>query len=210
MMKKILICLLYAIILASLLTVSGCTKQEAVQEPEIPANYTTFTDEQGLFSISYPPDWEPALSLLQETEQYAKDIIASMNSDIPVNQWYLVFTAGIAFDLGYEPSLNIGIEPMPALVITHNQMVEAEITGIKQTLSDYHEFSRTKTTVGGREATIIEWEATYPQIGKNHILQMLMLVGRNAWVVSCIPPQGEYDRWDQDFQAIVRSLRILK
>lgn len=203
-------CLLSSIILASLVTLSGCNKKETTTEPEIPSNYTTYADEQGLYSISYPPDLEPLLSLLPELEQYTKDIITSMNSDVPTDQASMIFVAGIPTATGYEPSFNIGIEPMPALIITHNQMVEGEITGIKQTLSDYHEYSRVQTTVSGREATIVEWEGTYPQVGKNHNLQMFVLVGRNAWVVTCIPPLGEYDKWGKDFQAIVRSLRILK
>jgi hypothetical protein len=194
----------------SLVAVSACAKKNATPTAEIPTNYTTYTDEQGLFSISYPPEWEPALSILAELEQYTKDVIASMNSDLPADQGSFVFIAGIPIETGYAPSVTIGIEPMPALIFTHSQMIEGEISAIKQTLQDYHEFSRNKTTVGGREATIVEWEGTYPQVGKNHNLQMYILVGKNAWIVSCTPPPGEYDKCGKDFQAIVRSLRILK
>jgi hypothetical protein len=210
MSKKILTWLFSIIILASLVTISGCTKKETAQEVEIPANYTTFTDEQGLYSISYPSDWELLLSLLTELEQYTKDVIASMNSDAPIDQAQFLFAAGVPIESGYAPSVTMGIEPMPAFIVTHNQMVDAEIDAIKQTLSDYHEYSRIKTTVGGKEATILEWEGTYPQVGKNHNLQLYILAGKNAWIIGCVPPIGEYDKWEKDFQSIVRSLRILK
>ena len=131
-----------------------------------------------------------------------------MNSDLPVGKVTYLFAAGLPPD--NTTSVMIAIEPMSTLVFTHNQMVEVEIKGIKQTVTDYHEFSRIKTTVNGREATIIDWEGTYPQVGKKHNFQMLILVGKNAWVVGCNTTPEESSKWKDDFQSIVRSLRILK
>ena len=52
--------------------VPGCAQEEvqkeSIVEPEIPAHFSTHTDEMALFSISYPPDWEPALSVMEELE----------------------------------------------------------------------------------------------------------------------------------------------
>jgi hypothetical protein len=204
-------CLLSIVILASLITLSGCTKKETTPEPEIPTNYTTFTDAAGLFSISYPPDWETALSLIPDVEAAVKDILTAINSDLPVEQAHGIFIAGLPIGGGYYwPNVSIVVESVPGLVVTHNQMVEAETTGIKQLLSDYHQFSRVKTTVGGREATIIDWEGTFPEAEKSHNLDLFVLVGKTVWVVGCTQSIEEFSKWEEDFQAIVRSLRILK
>lgn len=202
--------MLLSILVTGAFSLTACGVQAPVSETEIPAHYTTYTDEVGLFSISYPPDWEPALSQLPDVEAAVKDVITSIESDLPVENVRFIFLAGLPIEAGYAPNVNIVVESMPGVLWIHDKVVEAEITGIKKMFQDYLEFSRVKTTVDGREATIVEWEATIPQVGKNHALQMFILVGKTAWVVSCSPPLGEFSRWKEDFQAIVRSLRILK
>jgi hypothetical protein len=209
-LRCLMVCLLTTIILASLVASNGCAKKTATTTQEIPANYTTYKDEAGLFSISYPPDWEAALSVIPDAEAAIKDVINAVNSDVPIENAHVIFFAGIRRENNYAPNVNIGVEAIPGIVLTHNSLVEAEVTGIKGIIPDYHEFSRVKTTVDGRDATIINWEGTYPQLGKVRCLQMFILVGKTGWAVTCSPPSGEYSKWDQDFQVIMRSLRILK
>ncbi len=203
-------CLLLFYVCTVLITASGCGKKAIINPTPVPVNYTTYRDEVGLFSISYPANWEPALSRLDEFEQYSRELVASMNTGLPPDQGKMIFLAGIPSGTGYSPSLIVGIEPTPWHIMTLDELVEGEMYAAKQMLNDYQEFSRVKTTVDGREAAIVQWEGTYPQVGKNHNLQMYILVGRTAWLVSCTPPLGEYDRWVNDFGTIARSLRILK
>ena len=205
-MKRILL----SILVIGILLLSACGTSAPVSEPEIPPHYTTFTDEAGLFSISYPPDWEPALSLIPDVWAAVKDVITSIESDLPVENIRFIFFAGLPIEGGYAPNVNIVVESIPGVIWTHDKVVEAEITGIKQIIQDYHEFSRVKTTVDGRETTIVDWEGTYPQLGKGRVLQMIVLVGKTAWIVTCTPPSGESSKWAKDFGAVVRSLRILK
>lgn len=211
---KSLSLLLSALCLFSVLSgcgFSGNLSTTTNAEPNIPSNYTTYTDEQGLFSISYPNDWEPMLSIMEEAMNNIKDIINSSNKDIPIEKATMIFVAGLLSEQdSYLPNVNIMIEPMPLLVRNHNQLIEAEVSGVKSVITDYHEISRTKTAVDGREATIIKWEGTYPQLGWSHAFQLFILVGRNGWCVSCAAPEGESDKWESDFQSVVRSLRILK
>jgi hypothetical protein len=208
--------LLSIIVLVSLIAVIGCTKKEAkttkevTTTPEITPHYSTFTDEAGLFSISYPPDWETALFLLPDTEAAAKDIITAIESDMPVGNVYTIFLAGIPKDNGYFPYMNMVVESIPEVEWTHDKVVEAGIAGITQLVPDYYLFSQVKTTVDGREATILDWEGTISEDSKTHVLQMMVLVGKTAWFVTCTPPLEEFSKWEEDFQAIVRSLRILK
>jgi hypothetical protein len=204
------------LIILSVPLVIGCKEQTtsvtepSTPEPAIPAHFTTFTDESGLYSISYPPDWVLALSEIEGLEQAMKELITSIESDAAVEKTTVIFLAGLAIEMGYSPNVNILVESLPEAASTHDKMIEMEVNGIKYFLDDYHEFSRVKTTVGGREATILEWEGTYPQLGRQHQLQMFILVNKVGWVVTCTPPSGEFDEWEDDFQAVVRSLRIHK
>jgi len=177
-------------------------------EPAIPEHYTTYSEE-GLFSISYPSNWEPALSLMEELEQTTKDLLKGEYPELPLGQASLIFLAGEPIEGGYIPNVTITVESLSE-IMTHDEVVEYEIRGLKYVCPDYHEFSRVKTTISGREAAIFDCELTYPEIGKGHQLFMVMSEGKVAWIVCCTPPSGEYRKYENDFHSIVRSLRILK
>jgi len=208
-MKRIAIALL-AVAAVGAISFTGCVQKEALPEPEIPAHYTTYTDEAALFSISYPPDWEPDLSAIAAIEEEVKDLISSIESDLPVERTSVIFIAAGPTETGYPPVMNIIVESLPGVIWKHDTVVEETIRTTKLLVQDYHEFSRVKTTVGGREATIIECEGTFPELGGFHILTMITLVGKTCWNVTCTPPPGEFSDFEDDFHAIVRSLRILK
>ena len=189
-------------------TITAHFKEEP--EPAIPAHFTTYTDELSLFSISYPPEWEPALEYMEEIEQASKDIISSITSDLPTEEAYFLFTAGLPIMDGFMPNVNIVVEPLPEGTWTHDEVVTAEIEGLKAVVSDYQEFSRVKTTIDNRTATIIEWQGNVAGLGTFRDVQMIFLVGKTAWIVTCTSLPDEYSEWEDDFDAIVRSLRILK
>jgi hypothetical protein len=214
-MKRTLIALLTVAIVGAILF-AGCVgapppaapPAEAPLEPQIPANYTTYTDEAGIFSISYPPDWEPALFLIEDLDKATEELLTSIEEDLPLERTRTLFLAGLPTGTGYAPNVKVLVKSLPGIILTHDQVVEAEIQGIKDAVGDSQKFSRVKTTIGGREATIVDWEGTVP-LGL-HSLQAIILVGKVVWVVTCLPPAGEFSKWESDFHAIVRSLRILK
>lgn len=179
-------------------------------EVQIPSHYATYKDESQLFSISYPPEWEPALSVMKNVEQQSKDWIDKLNKGIPVEQVTIIFMAGLPTKTGYLPNVNIAIEPVPTGVSTLDQMSEAEVRGIKQAINNYREISRVKTTVDGREAVILHWQGTVPNIDIADITQLFVIVNKVCWVVSCGTSQEEYAKWEKDFNIIGRSFRILK
>jgi len=219
-MKKLLIlCAVILLVLLPVAAVVGCQQQPAPAtptptptpaEPTIPAHFTTYTDEAGLFGISYPPDWEPALSLIEDLEEATKELLESIESDLPLERASFIFFAGVPTEVGYDPNVNIVVESLPGVIWTHDKVVEAGIRGIKDVVQDYHEFSRIKTTIGGREATIVDWEGTFPELGTFHELQMFMLVGKVVWTVTCGTGPEKFSDFEDDFHAIVRSLRIFK
>ena len=178
-------------------------------EPAIPAHYVTYTDALGLFSISYPPEWELNLESMDDIENFAEEMISSITSDIPVGETHFLFMAGLPITGGYMPNANIVVEPLAAAISTHDDMVAAAIQSLKLVLPDYHEYSRVKTTVDGRTATIIECEVIIPGFGTLHYMFMCCLVNRTIWTVTCTALPDEYSEWEDDFNAVVRSLRIL-
>jgi len=220
-MKRKTIWLGLSFLLVAALVLSSCSPTEGEEEEEeeeeevvapetgIPPHFTNYTDETELFSLSYPSDWETALWAIEGLEQFTKELLTSIESNLPIERTNAIFFAGLPLETGYMPSVNILVESLPD-VRTHDEMVEAEIRGIKFIIPDYREFSRTKTTVGGRVATILQWEGTYPELGKMRVLQMLIFVGEIVWIISCTPPSGEFNNCEEDFNALVRSFRILK
>ena len=211
-LRYMMFCALSGLLVALMTAVPGCAEEKPppLAEPAIPAHFTTYTDEANLFSISYPPDWELALSLIEGLEQATKEIIKSIETDVPLERSSAIFFVGVPTEEGYAPNVNIGVESLPGGGWTLDEAVEASIRGIKQVVEEYHEFSRVKTTVGGREAVIIDSEVDFPGLGRLRALQMCVLVGKVAWFVTCTPPAGEFSQWEDDFHDIVRSLRILK
>ncbi len=176
---------------------------------DIPANYTTYIDESKLFSISYPSDWETALSIVGAVEQKVKETINNLKTGISIEEASTIFLAGRRMAAGgYLPNMNIGVEPVPAGISTHDGMLEAEVRGLKMVLSDYREMSRIKTTIDGREATILSWEGAPPQLGKMRFLQMFTMVDETIWIVTCTAAIDDFAEWENDFDNIVRSLRI--
>ncbi|MBI2304473.1 MAG: hypothetical protein HYU86_06970 [Chloroflexi bacterium] len=185
-----------------------------VSEPDIPAHYTTYTDEAKLFSISYPPEWQTNLSLIKQHEETAKGIISSLESGLPAKVGGQLFFAGIPALRGYAPAVSVQfLPPYSILGRTVPYSIETIIGASKRVLKEsYREFSRVKTTIGGREATIVDFEGTFV-LGQEkvyaHQLVMVILVGENSWQVTCLARE-DFASWAKDFDAIVRSFRILK
>ena len=177
---------------------------------EIPANYTTYTDQSKLFSISYPADWETAQSLMPELNTKTKEYINKLKSGVPVEQASTIFFAGRRTATVYQPALSITVEPMLEGITTLDQMVESEVRGVKQVILDYQELSMVKTTIDGRQATIWDYEGTMAGQSKLHFLTMITLVDKTTWVVGCAAPIDDFADWENDFNIIIRSLRISK
>lgn len=210
-MKKLLILMLVlSIVLA------GCSSEPNVSENKtddymkqpIPSNYSTYTDDINLYSISYPAEWELDFSLINDLQQKMKELIRDINSDLPIEKWSIIFIAGIPTGTGYSPNINIGLEPVPVEGVTYDEVIMQEIIGIKTTVQGYRQNVRIDTNINGRKATILEWEGIVPNLGKLHVLQMFVLVGKNVWIITGTPKYEEFKEYEDEFYYIFRSLEI--
>jgi len=200
------------LMIACLIFPISCDDEEptptSIAEPEIPTHYSTYIEE-GLFSISYPPEWETALFLIEDVEEYVKEVINSIESDTPVEKSNFIFAAGLPTEDGYVPNVVITVGSLPGVTWKHDEVVEASIENMRIYCQDHDEFSRVKTTIGGSEATIIDWQASITDTGQFHYISMITLVGKTCWVITCTAFPDEYRDCKDDFNSIVRSLRIL-
>jgi len=208
--KKKLAVIIACVIASVVIVVLVTLPLKSVAEPPIPAHFTTYTDELGLFSISYPSEWQPDLEVIVESEQAVEDIIRSIDWDLSVSELSQLFIAGLPTITGLNPYFIIAVGPLPGTTRTHDEVVTAEVEEIKAVISSYHEFSRVKTTVGNRTATIVEWQGNFCGVGKVRYVEIYLLVSKTVWYVTCATLQDEYSNWECTFDAIVRSLRILK
>jgi hypothetical protein len=174
-------------------------------EPEIPDNYTTYTDESKYFSISYPSDWVTAM---EDADQNAKEVISNLQSGVPIEGASTIFFAGRPVETELEPSVSIVVESIHEGTSTLDGVVEAEVQAAESVMPDYYVASMIKTTVDGREATIIRSNGTIPDGGKWYFLSMITLVDKTIWVVICYATLSDFVELENDLNAIVRSLRV--
>lgn len=178
-------------------------------EPEIPAQFSTYTSE-GLFSISYPPDWEPAISILGELWEEIKELMKSTDPDVSLEGASPMFFGGIPTEEGWNPNVNIIVSPRSTGYWTLDEILEVESQWSREHLQKYHEFSRVETTIDGREAVILDSQDYAPDMGTWRYLQVITVKDKFAWVVTCSSESADFKDYEDTFYSIVRSFRILK
>jgi len=90
-------------------TATPVVEPQALDHP-IPAHFTSYTADSGLFSISYPSDWEIPIDLIPEMKEatvrlFQPDITPALAED--VLKANMVFVAGANTEWGYNPNVNV-------------------------------------------------------------------------------------------------------
>lgn len=203
--------LILAILVIGVLLLGACAPAP-ISEPPIPAHFTTYTDELGLFSISYPPKWELALSEIEGLTQDVEDYLKGIGSEGSLAEGKVVFFAGVPYETGHNPNVSVVVTATGEGKWKLEDLVEAVVQwGYMKDAEEYHEFSRTKTVVDGREAIILDCEAKYPLLGELHAITVYLRDNKLMWVLTCgVLPPKDFSDFETDLHAIVRSLRILK
>lgn len=203
--------IILAILVIGMVLLGACVST-STSESAIPAHFTTYTDELGLFSISYPPKWELALSKIEGLTQDVEDYLKGIKSEGSLAGGKVVFFAGVPYETGHNPNVSVVVTPSGEGKWKLEDLVEAVVQqGFMKDAEEYNEFSRTKIVVDGREVIILDCEAKYPLTGELRALIMYLRDNKLMWVVTCgvMPPQ-DFSDFESDLHAIVRSLRILK
>ena len=209
-----------ACVLSVVVTISGCSGHKTTNPAtisatetrfQVPADYTTYTDDVGLFAISYPQDWKVDLSVVDSPD--VTSLLKDIQSGLADWKGNYVFFAGVPASAGYQPNVNISVTPIPSGFSAYDDLVTSEINGLKQLMPDFQQYSMVNTSVSGRRATIIECQGSFTSgeltaIGKVHDLFLMTLAGNTLWVVSCTSFGNIYDQWSSDFNNIVKSFKL--
>jgi hypothetical protein len=203
------------VIIIPLLTVaaacgSGSTSSPVGQQADpwpIPADFTTYTKE-GYFSISYPQDWSPALSVIEDVWQEIQEGMEALDPDADLKGARMVFLAGTPGADAYCPAVNVILEPCPPHT-TIDQVVEASDSFDRDHQPPgYRRFSRTETTIDGRSAVINDWGAE-SRYGPWRYLQVVSVKDKLVWGVTCQSASADFSKFEGDFYNIIRSFRAL-
>ena len=125
----------------------------------------------------------------------------------------VVFFAGIPYGDGHNPNASVIVTPGGEGNWKLEDLVKAAIQrGYQKDAEEYHEFSRTKINVDGREAIILDCQVKYPFITTEvRVLTMYLRDNTLLWVVNCgVLSPKDFRDFQTDLNAVVRSLHILK
>ena len=179
-----------------------------INEPGIPEDFSTYESE-GFFSISYPPDWEPVQSLLEELERYGKESVLEIDPSQDLDAFKLLFVAGKPTLDGWYPSVSVSVGKREFGYSSLDEIIESEYNWAKAYTAGYQEVSRTKTTIGGIEAYIIVDQDDEPGDVPWKYTSGNLVKGDYVWFVICNAERADYDEYEDEFEDIVRSFRIL-
>lgn len=210
MIRKLIVTFAIAIIVL-MLTVSCAPPtptSTTTPEPEIPAHFTTYTSE-GLFSISYPPDWVPATVIMEEVWEATKEWMKTLDPEVQLEDTSMLFFGGVPTEEWYYPSVNIIVMPRSTGYWTLDEIVEVESKYSREYSQRYREYSQVRAVVDGREAVIIDSEDYEPDTGTWRYLQLFTVKDEFVWLVTCAVESEDFKDYEDTFPDIVRSLRIL-
>ena len=177
-------------------------------EPELPANFATYTQE-GLFSISYPSDWKPATSIMDELWGENKAWMESEDPSVDLEGMAPLFFGGEEISEGYYPNVSIFTDLRVTGSWTLDEVGEANSRYERENTLGYKELSVYKVTVDGREASIFDTEDNTPGYGRWRYIQLITVKGDFAWLVTCGCEYNDFNDYEDTFISIVKSLRIL-
>jgi hypothetical protein len=189
---------------------AGCSTPPAITttspESAVPSYYVTYTAEDNLFSVSYPPGgWGPEQDMLAESEAAVKALIASRNENKLLEQASLLFVGGLP--PSYLPTIIVLAEPLLGGITTQEQLVTAKMESFKAAGSNFKELVRTDTTIDGRQATIIEYSAILGGTSRHDVVSFF-IDGNEIWSVTAAALQQNYQQYKDDLYHIARSLKV--
>jgi hypothetical protein len=188
-------------------TMDFMTDLPTVPETSTPDYFSTYTSE-GFFSISYPPDWDPIMSIIEEAEVDMKQWLKSEGFESQADEMQLVFGAAkLAVDEDY-PIVTIMVAPQGLWPL--GTIVEADTQWAREIVEQYVEHSIVKTTIGGREAIIVISQGVMPDfsLSPQRVTTAYIAGSEFIWVVVGMCDIQDSDAYLDTFDDIVRSLRV--
>lgn len=175
----------------------------SVADSPPPDHFTTYLDEAGFFSISYPDDWRPIeLSGSKDTRAIAQEI---REGDL---EWATtVFTACLPPTNTPGMSINVNSAEASGNSLYYETQQAAE--EMQRLLSEFNLVSLTEATIAGRDTVIMECVADYTGEGVAHYIHLLAAQDQALWTVSCSTEVSQFEDYQEDLYQIIYSFRLL-
>lgn len=171
----------------------------------IPASFSTYTSD-GSFCVSYPSDWEPRLDAITFTEAQMKSYLETEGFETQLEDFQLAFLGEGILDNGNFALMFVAIEPGTSWPL--ETIIESTHQWSSANIDKYEEYSRVKTTIGGKDAII----QTYQGEDEYYILTGYTVAYISSekflWTVLCACNVEDFEYLNVTFDQIVRSLRI--
>jgi len=196
---------------------AACTNAPVMEPqavaPSLPSHFTTYTADSGVFSISYPSDWEVPMDLIAEMKEATVDLFQpDITPELAeaVRKANMVFVAGAKTESGYNPNVNVTVQVTEHTSGSLDKLIDISEQEFRQSVRDFQEVSRTKAIVDGHDALIVEFQYAVPAASSLcHSLLMTVRAKRSMWFVTCtVLPPLEFGDVADDFSAVLQSLRL--
>ncbi len=174
-------------------------------ETPIPGTYSTYTSE-GFFALSYPSDWEVGTSAVRQldVEIKSKSISSEMKAQLDKTRTVLFGSVGQTdADSAY---LMVQVQPKPYLPLL--TLIDEASQRSNEYCRDYVEFARLRTTVGGREAVVLTYQGYDSESFLLKYTTSFVIGDHVLWAVICMATPDAFEGFADDFDHIIRSLRV--
>lgn len=207
----------------------GVTPTQTTPSPsaiyEVPDDFITYTDEKAGFNIAYPWQWKTA-SIAEIASLENKWAIALWKEDLDsVERPDLLLVFGAQWDDWYWPEVSVwrfvyNFSKNYSLHEDKEDVIDRLIEAIYQ--CDIQE--TVETYIDGHEALIIEylyqvdltWLREIPELENFRFknprwkgLRMILAIDDYYWNIDCSYFDKGFQSYEDDFNAIVRSLQII-
>lgn len=171
----------------------------------IPESYSTYTSE-GFFSISYPSDWTPVMSIVAEAEKQMKQYLKDIGMESQASEGQLVFLGKNMAEDDDFAIVSVSVEPSSIWPL--ESMVEIFHQWSIQNIDRYIEHSRVKTKIGGRNAIIQIYQGNDVDSYFTGYTAAYVAGDKFLWTVACVCDGSRLDYNLDTFDKVVRSLRV--
>ncbi len=209
---------------AAALIVAGCGSTRG-PEPTTPPEFLTFTDELGLFSLSYPPEWRlwynrpfgsGGLARVQpERLEDPTKVAAFLNNEDRVVNGTIVFFLALPRN---APTVTVRLQhsrtPTRSGLAREQRALGEELT--ETALSRWEVLDTQSVTVGDQEALMVDVEINRLSTGPRHQRWRRLFIPSETiedaqWEIDCTTTeeQGPFEASLALCDQVLRSFRVL-
>ncbi|NIM92231.1 MAG: hypothetical protein GTO18_00740 [Anaerolineales bacterium] len=179
-------------------------------EPLLPDEYRTYSDETGIFSISYPSSWQSYTESLDPEMLSTRELVDSIESG------ELLEREGLILYLD-SPSPNdycqIWVGPLSDKLASVEEVADTHLASIQKDATKYRQLLYESLLVNRRESVILEYEVEFEVeaiVVQLHSLALVTKYHNTIWIASCavFAEYASFTAQEAEFHTVLRSLKI--